>query len=82
VPPTDFSGRDVVKVLAKNGYRITNRSGSHVRMEYQSPVNPDDVRKVTVPMHSRIREGTLRNIADQCEADSFRKWCHWIDRQR
>lgn len=71
-----------MKVLARNGYRITNRSGSHVRLEYESPVNSDDVRKMTVPMHTWIREGTLRGIADQCEADSFEKWCRWIDRQR
>jgi predicted RNA binding protein YcfA (HicA-like mRNA interferase family) len=82
VPSTDFSGRDVVKVLTKNGFRLTGRTGSHVQLEYQSPVNSDDVRKVTVPMHERLQARTLRSIASQCGAEDFEAWCQWIDRQR
>lgn len=80
MPPTDFSGRDVVKALTKNRYRIVDRTGSHVKLRYEHPTNDDDVRVVSVPMHDRISTGTLRNIADQCEANEFERWCKWIDR--
>ena len=79
---TDFSGRDVVKVLTSHGYVLTARPGSHVQLRYEHPTNPDDVRRVTVPMHDRIRAGTLRKIAEQCGANDFREWCRWIDEHR
>lgn len=79
---TDFSGREVVKVLTKNRFYIVDRTGSHVKLRYEHPRNPDDVRVVTVPMHDRIRTGTLQSIAEQCEADDFRSWCEWIDEHR
>ena len=79
---TDFSGRDVVKVLTSHGYFLTGRTGSHVQLRYEYPTNTDDVRTVTVPMHGRIRTGTLRNIAEQCGANDFRAWCRWIDEYR
>jgi len=82
MPSTDFSGRDIVKVLTKNNFRVTGRAGSHVRLEYQSPTNPNDVRKVSVPMHNRVKTRTLRSIATQCGANDFDAWCRWIDRQR
>jgi predicted RNA binding protein YcfA (HicA-like mRNA interferase family) len=79
MPTTDFSGRDVVKALTRNRYRIVDREGSHVKLRYEHPTNDDDIRVVTVPQHSRIRLGTLREIAEQCRADDFHAWCEWID---
>jgi predicted RNA binding protein YcfA (HicA-like mRNA interferase family) len=79
MPATDFSGREIVKALTKNRYRIVDRTGSHTKLRYEHPQNPDDVRIVTVPMHDRIRIGTLRSIADQCGANDFHAWCRWID---
>lgn len=79
---TDFSGRDLVKALTRNRYRIVDRTGSHVKLRYEHPSNPDDVRVVTVPMHDRISTGTLGKIADQCGAADFEAWCRWIDRNR
>jgi predicted RNA binding protein YcfA (HicA-like mRNA interferase family) len=77
VPPTtDFSGRDIIKVLRSHGYAPTGRTGSHVQLRYET--DGGTVRIVTVPMHDRIAIGTLRNIADQCGADSFDAWCEWI----
>lgn len=77
----DFSGRDIIKALRKHGYRGIGRTGSHVRMRYED-ADLDEPRLVTVPMHDRIREGTLRNIAEQCGAESFDAWCEWIDNHR
>ena len=77
---TRFSGRDVVKALTKNRFFIVGRTGSHVKLRYEHPINDDDIRVVTVPQHDRIRIGTLRNIADQSGAEDFEEWCQWIDR--
>jgi len=78
-----FSGRDVVKVLTRNNYQLVGREGSHVRLRWEPPEgHPTDTRVVSVPMHDEIREGTLRNIADQCGADDFDAFCEWIDRNR
>ncbi|MDF9748411.1 type II toxin-antitoxin system HicA family toxin [Natrinema salsiterrestre] len=82
MPTTDFSGLDIVKALTKNRFRTVGREGSHVRLRYEHPTNSDDVRVVSVPMHDRIKTGTLRNIADQCGAEDFHAWCEWIDQSR
>ncbi|WP_254823736.1 type II toxin-antitoxin system HicA family toxin [Haloglomus halophilum] len=79
--PTDFSGRDVIAVLRKHDFRPVGRTGSHVRLRYEHP-ETDEVRIVSVPMHGRIREGTLQNIADQCGANDFDAWCRWVDEHR
>ena len=77
---TDFSGRDIIKVLRKHDYEFVTRTGSHVQM--RDVTETGDVRNVTIPMHDRISTGTLRNIADQCGARDFEKWCRWIDEHR
>jgi len=77
---TDFSGRDVIKVLRKHDYEFVTRTGSHVQM--RDVTETGDVRNVTIPMHDRISTGTLRNIADQCGAKDFERWCRWIDEHR
>lgn len=78
----DFSGLGVVKVLTVNGFNVVSRTGSHVTLRYDHPDDEDDVRTVTVPMHDRLRIGTLRKIATQSGAKDFEKRCRWIDRQR
>jgi predicted RNA binding protein YcfA (HicA-like mRNA interferase family) len=77
MPTTDFSGRDIIKVLRKHDYQFVARTGSHVQMRYVA--DDGEVRNVTVPMHDRIKPNTLRNIADQCGANDFDEWCRWID---
>jgi len=77
---TDFSGREVVKVLTKNRFHITDRTGSHVKLRYEHPTNEDDIRTVSVPMHDSINIGTLRRIADQSGALDFQSWCEWVAR--
>ena len=77
---TDFSDRDVIKVLRKHDYEFVTRTGSHVQM--REVTETGNVRNVTIPMHDRISTGTLRNIADQCGAKDFEKWCRWIDEHR
>jgi predicted RNA binding protein YcfA (HicA-like mRNA interferase family) len=78
----DFSGREVVKALTKNRFFIVDRTGSHVKLRYEHPINDEDIRVVSVPMHDRIDTGTLRSIAEQSGARDFGAFCAWIDRQR
>lgn len=82
MPTRAFSGRDVVKALTKNSFRLVDRTGSHAKLRYEHPVNEDDVRIVTVPMHDRIDTGTLRSISRQAGAKDFDAFCRWIDANR
>jgi predicted RNA binding protein YcfA (HicA-like mRNA interferase family) len=77
----DFSGEEVVSVLRKFGYRHARTRGDHVVLKYKHP-KTEETRTVTVPLHDRIRIGTLQSIADQCGANDFHDWCHWIDEHR
>jgi predicted RNA binding protein YcfA (HicA-like mRNA interferase family) len=80
VTTTDFSCRDIVKVLRTHGYTLTGRTGSHVQL--RDMTDDGSVRTVTVPLHDRISIGTLRDISDQCGANDFEKWCEWVDDHR
>lgn len=73
-----FSGREVVRALRKHRYKPVGRTGSHVRLAYKHP-KTGEVRRVTVPMHDELATGTLRNIARQCDADDFDRFCNWIE---
>jgi predicted RNA binding protein YcfA (HicA-like mRNA interferase family) len=75
---TTFSGREIISVLRSFGYAPVSRSGSHVRLRYEHP-ETGEVRNVDVPMHTEVRIGTLRSIADQRGAEDFHEWCRWID---
>lgn len=76
----DFSGREIVKALTQNRFRIVDRTGSHMKLRYEHPTNEDDVRIVIVPMHDSIKSGTLRSIAAQAGAKDFQKFKNWIER--
>ena len=73
-----FSGREVISVLTGFGYVPQSHRGSHVRLRYEN-TDTGEVRNVDVPLHSEIRIGTLRSIADQCGAEDFHTWCEWMD---
>jgi len=57
-----ISGREMVKVLAKMGFTIVGRKGSHVRMKRQ---HGKEVLIVIVPMHRELAKGTLRSVLRQ-----------------
>ncbi|MFB6163471.1 MAG: type II toxin-antitoxin system HicA family toxin [Halococcoides sp.] len=80
MPTTDFSGRDIIKVLRKHDYQFVTRTGSHVQM--RNVTDDGEVRNVTIPMKDRVHTDTLHSIADQCGANEFDEWCRWIDRNR
>ncbi len=57
-----ISGREMVKTLAKIGFVIVGRKGSHVRMKRQ---RGKEVLIVIVPMHRELAKGTLRSMLRQ-----------------
>lgn len=56
--PRDVSGAELVKQLARLGYRVTRQTGSHIRLTCDQP----QPHHVTVPNHSPLRIGTLATI--------------------
>lgn len=80
----DFSGEDVYKVLVDTGHFTHVRTnGDHIMLQWTPPDHHDaEPRQVTVPLHDRIRIGTLRTIADSAGAQDFDEFCRWIDRNR
>jgi predicted RNA binding protein YcfA (HicA-like mRNA interferase family) len=75
-----FSGMEVVKVLVNvGGFEWRRTTGDHAQLSYEHPTNEEDRRQVTVPLHSELRTGTLRSIAESAGARDFDAFCEWID---
>lgn len=62
--PRDLSGADLVKALARAGYRVTRQTGSHARLTTDAPSQ----HHVTVPLHDSLRVGTLSGILNDVAA--------------
>ena len=65
-----ISGKELVKILQKAGFLITNINGSHYRLRHM------DGRKTTVPVHSNedLPKGLLKKIVKedlQLNSDEF-----------
>ncbi|NKB62538.1 MAG: addiction module toxin, HicA family [Gammaproteobacteria bacterium] len=56
-----FSGKDVCRILERNGFELVRQRGSHAVM--QKPGNPTVT--VPVPLHKEIKTGTLQSIIRQ-----------------
>lgn len=64
-------------------YEWSRTNGDHAILRWEPPAGHDsDARTVPVPLHDEIREGTLRDIAEQAGAKDFDEFCAWIDRNR
>jgi len=76
-----FSGREIASVLMDHGFEPVDRTGSHLKLRWESP-DTDEVRIVSVPMKGsdEIPRGTLNSVAEQSGAQDFRAWCAWIDK--
>ena len=55
-----ISGKDVIKKLCKTGFIIMRQKGSHVRLE-------KGMIKITVPLHSKLKKGTLYHVLKEAE---------------
>lgn len=62
--PRDLSGADLVKALARVGYRVTRQTGSHIRLTADSPSR----HHITVPAHDPLKVGTLAGILSDVAA--------------
>lgn len=79
-----FSGYEIAKVLVNAGNFTWRRTrGDHAILTWTHPDGPEiEKRTVSVPLHDRVRTGTLRKIADGAGAKDFDEFCKWIDRNR
>jgi len=58
-----LSGREVVKIFAKFGFKVVSQRGSHVKLRR---VLPDGTKQtLTVPLHDELDKGTLKAIIRQ-----------------
>ncbi len=55
-----LSGAELIRILERKGYVQMRTKGSHVRL-YPPDFSPN-AKKVTVPLHKRLKIGTLLNI--------------------
>jgi len=53
------SGLEIIKRLKRAGFIAVRQKGSHVRLEKYSP---EKTIKITVPMHTELKKGTLHRI--------------------
>jgi predicted RNA binding protein YcfA (HicA-like mRNA interferase family) len=55
-----ISGAALIQILERKGYRQVRTRGSHVRLY---PLDfSSGLKKVTVPLHDRLKKGTLSSI--------------------
>jgi predicted RNA binding protein YcfA (HicA-like mRNA interferase family) len=62
--PRDISGEELAKLLARYGYSITRRTGSHLRLTTAQRGE----HHVTIPNHKPLRIGTFSNIMNDVAA--------------
>jgi len=61
-----LSGRDVCRILEKNGFSEIRWRGSHIIMQKKTN---DSTITVPVPDHQELRMGTLRSIIRQSQIE-------------
>ena len=52
-----LTGKDLIKILKKIGYKIDHQRGSHVFLH-----NLDKNISVVIPLHKELKKGTLHSI--------------------
>lgn len=58
-----LSGRDIIKILSKFGFKTVSQRGSHVKL---IRILTDGTRQtLTIPIHEELDKGTLRAIFRQ-----------------
>ena len=53
--------REVVRVLSSHGFDMERQRGSHILLRHI------DGRRITVPKHNTLKQGTLTAILDQAD---------------
>jgi len=68
--PRDLDAAQLVKALARIGYKVVRQTGSHIRLQCEEPAH-----SITIPNHSPLRIGTLSAILGDVAAK------HELDRK-
>ncbi len=68
-----ISGLELIKILHKFGFITSRQRGSHVRLEKRVG---NEIIKLTVPLHNKLKKGTLLSIIkysgiDEEEIESY-----------
>jgi len=58
-----LSGRDVVKILSRFGFKVVSQRGSHVKL--RRILSDGTKQTLTIPLHEEMDMGTLRAIFRQ-----------------
>jgi len=58
-----LSGRDVVKILSRFGFKVVSQRGSHVKL--RRILSDGTKQTLTIPLHEELDMGTLRAIFRQ-----------------
>jgi len=58
-----LSGRDVVKILSRFGFKVVSQRGSHVKL--RRVLSDGTKQTLTIPLHEELDMGTLRAIFRQ-----------------
>jgi predicted RNA binding protein YcfA (HicA-like mRNA interferase family) len=57
-----ISGKELIKILQKNGFDIVGKKGSHIRLK---KITTERIYITVVPLHNSIAPGTLLSILKQ-----------------
>ena len=57
-----LSGREVIKILSKQGFKVARQKGSHIILVRESDAGK---KAVVVPNHKEVDKGTLLEIIRQ-----------------
>jgi len=58
-----LSGRDVLKILSRFGFKVVSQRGSHVKL--RRILSDGTKQTLTIPLHEELDTGTLRAIFRQ-----------------
>ena len=80
----DFSEYEVAKVLANaENFELVCTTGDHAILQWEHPDGlAVERRTVSIPLHDRVRIGTLRDVADDAGARDFEAFCAWINQNQ
>lgn len=69
-----LTGKVLLNILVKNGFRMLRRKGSHVFVE-----SPDGTRGTVIPLHGKedLGKGLLRSILNDLEL-TVEELCEWL----
>ena len=59
--PRGVSADRLIRALERLGYGVIRQKGSHVRLRHEGP----PVHPITVPLHNRLKTGTLYGILSE-----------------